>query len=111
MRRFDNDFEEFPSFGRKISFSWLEYFDVSSLHPLTIDLNGAKGQHNACPAISRCRRARRAIFENSNEIIFEQGTRLIGLKKKQSHQNENHLHRTFPVRCGDIARSVQQGSG
>jgi hypothetical protein len=90
-------------------FANFEYFDVATLHLLTINLYDAEGHYNSLPAGSRGGRARRTIFEHSNEFIFEQRTGLDGLKKKHQHEHHIHVLCAFPNRCSDTAGSLQQG--
>ena len=76
MRRLNRHLQEISGFGWRVAFAGLEYFDVAALHLLAVHFDGAEGHDDALSTRWRGRRARRAIFEHSNVIIFEQRTRL-----------------------------------
>jgi hypothetical protein len=110
VSRFNRHFEIISTLRGRIAFASFEYFDVASLHLLTIQFYRAEGNHYTLSTRRRSRRARRIILEHSHEIIFKQRTRLNGLKKKQGHKHRIHILCAFRYRCRNAARSVQQGS-
>jgi hypothetical protein len=110
MRWFNRYFQKISGFGRNVALACLEYFDVASLHLLAIHLDRAQSHHDALSAGSRSRRAWRAIFEHAKEIVFEQGARWNGLKKKQGREGQFHFLCAFQNRVRVATRSVQQRS-
>lgn len=91
MPRLNDDFEVFSTLGGRVAFACFEYLNVASLHFLATQLYSAKRNQNTISAGSRTPRARRTVPIHANEIIFQQGACLKGLKKKQRCKNHSHV--------------------